>query len=525
MKGFARIDTSLPQRSSLVRLLQRLEREDLSFQEMEKIADAVEEAGPRAIPPLMRRLRKVTSAAVIARYLYLLEYFDETCWFDELLRITMLRTDLDIDARKVFLAGLERLGIDTSELPLCCLPEQTGVFSPSGLDAVLERGEAGFVSFLDDVACCSPEYRAVLVSRLAAGKGPAAESLLEILLDHSDRNVVKEALGALGRIRRRRAATILHRFLRRGTGIHGKIAERSMRKLSFLGILPEPDEEITTGTDVLHAALSPIDGTGFRSAWFSRWDGNRRIEVLFLQVHEVCGVTEAAGFNALTRKEYDSLFGKAVCEEGLLEVSPAYAQAILQDALFNNNRKGLSLPAEYQVRRRILGSSIRPVPHVPDFSGFDLDRIAASARLIETADTLLDDGCCAGWFSAQERVFDIADEMASGRVPGAAGISEPDLTTLLRQFMQEVVAPEKNRLARRLFLTADLMREAGSERELVERALCTALNIVNEKVPLVRNPFLRRFALESLAFACDALAEGYDLRYSGADWDDGELWD
>lgn len=522
MKGFARIDTSLPQRSSLVRLLQRLEREDLSFYEMEKIADAVEEAGQRAIPPLMRRLHKVTNAAVIARYLYLLEYFDETCWFDELLRITLQRTDLEIDARKVFFAGLERLGVDVSELPVSCLPEKNGIFSPSGLDAVLERGEAGFVSFLEDLSCCSPEHRAILVRRLAGAKGPAAESLLEILLDHSDRDVVKESLAVLGRIRRSRAATILHRYLRRGNGIHEKIAERSLKKLSFLGILPEPDEEMATGTAVLHAALSPIEGTGFRSAWFSRWDGTGRIEVLLLQVHELCGVTEAVGFNDLTQKEYDALFGKAVYEEGLLEVSPSYVQAILRDALFHNDKKGLSLPAEYQVRRRILGSSIIPVPYVPDFQGFDLDRIAASTRLLEATDTLLDDGCCAGWFSAQERVFDLADELAGGGGQGVSGISEPDMTALLRQFMQEVVVPEKNRLARRLFLTADFMREAGSERELVERTLCTALNVASEQVPYIKNPFLRRFAMESLTFACDALAEGYDLRYSGADWDDGE---
>jgi len=45
MARFARIDTSLPQRSDLVRLFHTLEREDISLDEMEKIANVVQKAG------------------------------------------------------------------------------------------------------------------------------------------------------------------------------------------------------------------------------------------------------------------------------------------------------------------------------------------------------------------------------------------------------------------------------------------------------------------------------------------------
>ncbi|HOP40756.1 MAG TPA: HEAT repeat domain-containing protein [Geobacteraceae bacterium] len=527
MKGFARIDTSLPQRSGLVRLLQRLEREDLSFDEMEKIADAVEEAGQRAIPPLMRRLRKVTSAAVIARYLYLLEYFDEACWFDELFRITLSRNDLDIEAKRVFLAGLERLGITSSDFPNSCLLGQTGDFSQTGLDEIFEQGDTGFVTFLEDLGYCSPEHRALKVRRLAGREEPAAETLLEILLGYSDREVVKEALSVLGGIRRSSAAAVLLRYLHRGTGAHRNLAERNLRKLAFLGISPMPGEKMMPDAAVLQAALGPIEGTGFRSAWFSRWNAKSGgVEVLFLQLHEICGITEAAGFAELTSKEHDTLFRKAVSEEGLQQVSPSYAQAILQDALFHNIEHGFSIPPEFYVWQRILGSdAFKAVPHVPDFAGFDLDRIAASSYLLEGADSLLDEECCAGWISAREQVFDIVDEFMCKGKKSTADFSDKKIKALLGRFMREVVVPEKDRLARRLFLTADLMREAKTERELIERTLCTALNVACEKVPYIRNPFLRRFALESLGFACDALAEGYDLRYIGADWNDGELWD
>ncbi|RQW88944.1 MAG: HEAT repeat domain-containing protein, partial [Geobacter sp.] len=126
MASFARIDTSLPQRSDLVRLFNTLEREDISLDEMETIAIAVQNAGEPALPPLLRRLRKVTNSSVIARYLYLLYFFEDNSWLDELVRITLKRKDLEVDAKTVLLAGLERSGIDIEELPFSRLLEEVG---------------------------------------------------------------------------------------------------------------------------------------------------------------------------------------------------------------------------------------------------------------------------------------------------------------------------------------------------------------------------------------------------------------
>jgi hypothetical protein len=85
--------------------------------------------------------------------------------------------------------------------------------------------------------------------------------------------------------------------------------------------------------------------------------------------------------------------------------------------------------------------------------------------------------------------------------------------------------PEKSRIARRLFLIADLMLKTGRERELIERILAAALHLTNEDVPYLKNPFLRRYALDSLSFARDALADGYDPRQNELEWGDDELWD
>lgn len=524
MARFARIDTSLPQRSDLVRLFHTLEREDLSHEEMEKIAAVVQKAGRPALPPLLRRLKKATNSSVIARYLYLLDFFEDDSWLDELVRITLKRKDLKVEAKTVLLAGLERSGIDIEELPFSRLLEEVGSASPAGLEALLDRGEAGFVSFMEDFAGYSSEAQVALVRILATSGAPAAEELLEILLGYSDREIVSEALCALGRIRRPSAAHVLVRFLRHGDEEFRGVAERSLKRLSFLGIHPE---DLPLAESSFHlAAASAIEVSGFRSLWLSRWNGKGGLDVLVLQTHESCGISDAAGYGELTPAGHDELFREAVIEESLLEISSDYAHILVRDALHLNAEKGFPLPPEFYVWRRILRTGeTAPEPYLPDFPTFNLADIASSNFLLETGDTLLDEDCFAGWFPSTGRVFDLADQLVELQGKDPSGLSEKMLAALLKQFMREVITPEKTRIARRLYLIADLMLRTGKERELVERILAAALHLTNGKIPYLKNPFLRRFALDSLYFARDAMEQGYDPRQIEQEWDEEELWE
>ncbi len=299
-----------------------------------------------------------------------------------------------------------------------------------------------------------------------------------------------------------------------------------MKRLSFLGILPKSEDVQVCDTPFHLAAVSPIEGSGFRSLWLSRWNGKGGLDVLVLQTHETCGITDAAGYGDLTLTGHDELFSEAVVEESLLKISVDYAHVLMRDAQYLNNEKGFPVPPEFYVWRRILPTcDTAPEPFIPEFTSFKFDEIVASTVLFETGDTLLDEDCFAGWFPSTGRVFDIADELVELQENETSGLSEKSLAALLKQFMLEVITPEKNRIARRLFLIADLMLKTGKERELIERILAAALHLINEDVPYLENPFLRRFALDSLSFARDALADGYDPRQNELEWGDDELWD
>jgi hypothetical protein len=54
----------------------------------------------------------------------------------------------------------------------------------------------------------------------------------------------------------------------------------------------------------------------------------------------------------------------------------------------------------------------------------------------------------------------------------------------------------------------------------VERILAAALSMTSACMPPHRHPFLKRFALESMETAREALEEGYDLRQHPGSGDD-----
>ena len=83
-------------------------------------------------------------------------------------------------------------------------------------------------------------------------------------------------------------------------------------------------------------------------------------------------------------------------------------------------------------------------------------------------------------------------------------------------------APVMERISSRLLLTADLMRHSGKEPALVGKTVATACSLVKYELPYHYHPFLRRFALESMDMAREALTEGYDLRQHGDGTDDDD---
>ena len=126
MSRLTSIDTSLRERRRIMRLLDFLTRDDLSTDQMERIGRRLQKAGRRALGPLVRKLWREKSGTAIYRYTCMLDFFDDRQWLDQLVQITLRRTDLDEQGRMALLDALHDYGVDVTAPPLARLAPPEG---------------------------------------------------------------------------------------------------------------------------------------------------------------------------------------------------------------------------------------------------------------------------------------------------------------------------------------------------------------------------------------------------------------
>jgi hypothetical protein len=175
------------------------------------------------------------------------------------------------------------------------------------------------------------------------------------------------------------------------------------------------------------------------------------------------------------------------------------------------------------VRQEVFrGEDMTPVPYEPVFDGYPhRNRLSYAEGDMITA-CLFEDDFFDGWFMANCRVYDFAEEWAEQEKLGGGKPRAKALESILERFCRELLAPEMASICRRLLLNADLLRHTGDNRQLVKKAVDLARSLVSFGLPYHHHPFLRRFALESMDMAREALAEGYDLREHQDEWDDDD---
>jgi hypothetical protein len=521
MEQRKKIDETLTERHGILRLLKKLKKENISLAEMEEIGKKLQKSGKRALPPLVRQLWREKNGDLISKYTYLLDFFDDDVWLDQIIQIAIKRKDLEDEGKEALLGALEECGIDVSGPPFSLLPALDGPSSLSSLPKLLDKGEEGLVCLMEDILFLPSDSRMELILGLPRVKDSRIIPLLEILLRVCDRGVRLGAVAALGRVRERDAAAVLQSLREDQDDAVRVAAARSLRRLSFLGV----DTAVPSSALPLlpfHAAYAgPLDGSGCRALWISRQVEDGRLAVLYLQLHETAGMKAAWGSGGVTSEEFAGYLADTGCGEGMFAVEPGYALALIRDAVYRNGENGAFLPAEFYIWRCFAAGEIVPEPYMPAFMEYDLDVLGRSDRLVADSATLLDDDFFAGWGMVKGRVCDYAEEWIELEKTAGGRELAVGMESLLAGFCDELLVPELARIRRRLFLTADLMRQTDRERELLERTLATAASLDAPPSRFRHHPFLRRLALESMDLAREALAEGYDVRLFPEDEDDG----
>jgi hypothetical protein len=204
-------------------------------------------------------------------------------------------------------------------------------------------------------------------------------------------------------------------------------------------------------------------------------------------------------------------------EEILEPVPPEYAIELLKGAIFSNLKQEYPLPPEFMLRRRLFApEEIQPHPYTPSLSKWALK---STPSLLALSAQLFEEEFFAGWAIESCLVYDIAEEWLLLE----KSVSKKELGSALERFIEKLCKEEfESKLedvSRRLVLNADYLARTGVDGELVKAALVAADSIKEFPLPCHLHPFLRRFAMESMIVAREALEDGYDYRSFQEDWE------
>ena len=520
MEHCRKIDKSLAERRGIIHLLARLEQKNITVEELEEIGTTLRKEGRRALSPLVRRLWRERNGELISKYAYLLDFFEDGAWLEQLIQMVLRRKDLEDEGKAALLAALEGYGIDVTAPPFNRLLTEVGRPLQVSLPRLLDRGEEGLAAFIDNLLCYSPEGRLAVIAELATVPDPRVLNVLEVLVGIDDDEIIGGAVAALGRIRSAGAAALLQRLCRHEDPSLADLAGRNLRRLAFLRIVPD-EISLPSPSPSIHAAYAgPLDGNGNRTLCVVGREENGRSTLLYMQTHIDKGMLSASGESGMDSDEVNRVLADLEYDEGVAAVSPAYMLRLLGDAVYRSREIGIFLPVDFYLRQGMLGpGKLVPAPYEPDFGDRDLRRPALTSSSLRDSASLFDEDIFAGWFLASHQMYDFAEEWDLLEGGTEKKLKGRALDNLLERCCNEVFPTQLGQFRRLLLLTADLIRESGGDSALLERVLAVSATLAESGFPCHCNPFLRRLALESIQAARESLGEGYDLRQFP---DDGE---
>jgi hypothetical protein len=517
MNKAIKIDTSLRERRSIIRLLDYLKRDDLTTDQMERIGKRLQKSGRRALRPLVRKLWQEKNGTAIYRYTCMLDFFENSSWIEQLIQITLKRKDLEEDGRLALLDRLQETGIDVTAPPFDVMTGYGASSIEGFVSECLNDGERGLARYMDLFIDAADDVRERMISSLSDYELPEAVALLEILLGFEQPGVVREAISTLGRIKSGIALAILQKHEKQYDGELLQQIRRSIKRLSFLGIaraevLPEI---CASAVPFHHVQAGPVDIYGARSLLFSWPAAKGGYSVLLLLVGDTEGVINALSYRMKDQHEYDAVLREVTAGELLEPVEAEFGLSLLNDAIFHSRKQGYLLPPDLYVDLRLFEPGvIKPAEMIPKFSLSHLDGFVEKIPgYLPDSNELLDNSCFEGWLLSEPAVYDAAERLSELQAKaGLPAIGNEELEPELGRICKDLIIPRRADLVRRLLLAADFMQQTGSDDIPVQQTIAVALSLVGGMLPESSHPFFRRLILDSIETARQALAEGYDLR-------------
>ncbi len=518
MENPRKIDRSFNERQGVLHLLEKLKKENITYAEMDEIGTLIHKAGRSAVQPLLRNISREKSGPLVSKYTYLLDFLDDRYWLDQIIQIALKRRDLEFEGQSALLATLEDCGIDVTAPPFSTLLTASSPPIAELFTRFMNRGEEGMVSLLEEFAVKTIEVKHSFLLELSRLPDERVPEFLELLLSYDNEAVVKAAIAALGRVKRHTAANALLFFRECADPIQYSAIDQSLKRLAFLGIQGNIQKSPQSLQPFHSAYAGPVDGNGFRNVLIARWREDGKIDSIDLQLSDINGLEDVSGETAELPERYVERTTERAGQEIVEPVAPEFVIELLCDALLKNREGEYPLPPEFMLRRRIFTpEEIRPARYTPPMDGWE---VKVTPTLLAVSTQLFEDEFFAGWAIESCLVYDIAAEWLRLEKNSSKEDLSKALERLIEKLCRDEIQPRLGDISRRLVLNADYLARTGVDGELVKAALAAAESIKEFSLPCHLHPFLRRFAMESMIVAREALEEGYDFRDYQEDWDD-----
>jgi hypothetical protein len=440
--------------------------------EFRRQAQQIASLGAQVIPAIVGNLdradgRLLTAMGTVATFL-------DRDQVRQALRRAVLQPQRTDQERVSAMTILERfLGEPPDEDLLSSLsdPEATAVASLEEILAQAESNPAVLAEYVQGLDQQEPDVVLAIIDALwemgdpSLGSGQAArvvEPLRTMAQDVRD-EIAAEALTALGSIRVPEAARALQALVPIVAPELRSMAERSLRKLRFIGVevadLPKPDP-------AWRALVSPMDGRGHQSVWFIQEvrdeAGARFLNVL---LSDRAGAVEAVGHRhvsplALPPRRQEGHVHDIALPDGsgamlMLETAFDVGRRLVLEALVQNRETQIPVSGVLRLLSpwlwEVAGADSLPARALPETAAED-------EALIAVSDRLLAHPAFATWTVRSEATVLAAEEAL--RHPGW----DPDVWVkrLASDLFGEPVVAQV--LSRRLVAMSEWLLLAGEER-------------------------------------------------------------
>lgn len=501
-------NTTLKDRRTINDVLDALNKKrDITYLELESIAEALLDMGDKIIPLIAREITNnfinSKNEKILKRYLYLIGYLN----FDEFINPLIdeiLKRDLDEQFKANVINTLNRSDIYISS------PIFSIIFGNMQSRYYLFDEEFFEEAQLDEDLLIDaldwfydqPYHKQMLITkRINDIKNVWKVKALEIIAQSSDIDVSLFAIDCLGKTRQTASAEALKRLVVtfEAGGQRKARAIRALRKLELLGVFCDVITIASAEKKNFTCYASMIDSNGNYVLWIVAPESLKPpLEVLCVLVNETEGIIDCFGNTQMTKKEFNSFIKKAKSEDYFVTIDFELCKKMIRNAILITGKSMNDLPVEFLFRKKIFDEELIAEEYTHNFEGFDLDEIKNDTRLLAKTALVNDIHGISSWNIFIGEMFPFAERFSKLQKKASPDELEAKTSKIVDEIFFNLIMPEIDIIKNRLFYTADVLQYDKKNKKQVKAILCAALNLTEISELPFKNPFLLEYILKNL---------------------------